>query len=36
MLNQLLPRHVNNTYHGHKLAPWLFALVVFMNSTISW
>ncbi len=35
MLSQLLPRHVDNTYHGHKLALWFFALVVFMKSTIS-
>ena len=35
MLNQLLPRHVNNTYHGYKLALWLFAVVVFMKVTMS-
>ena len=28
MINQLLPRHFDNSYHGHKLALWLFALVV--------
>ena len=35
MLNQLLPRHVDNTYHGYKLALWLFGLVVFMKASIS-
>ena len=28
MFNQLLPRSIDNTYCGHKLALWLFALVV--------
>lgn len=27
MLSQLLPRHVDNTYHGYKLALWFFGLV---------
>jgi hypothetical protein len=35
MLNRLLPRQVDNTYHGYQLALWLFALVVFMNAAIS-
>ncbi len=35
MLNQLLPRHVDNTYHGYKLALWLFGVVVFMKVPIS-
>lgn len=35
MLNQLLPRHVDNTYHGYKLALWLFGLLVFMKAGIS-
>ena len=35
MLNQLLPRQVDNTYHGYKLALWLFALVVFMKVPMS-
>jgi|tagenome__1003787_1003787.scaffolds.fasta_scaffold20309315_2 hypothetical protein len=26
MLNPLLPQRADNTYHGHKLALWLFAL----------
>ncbi len=28
MINQLLPRHIDNTHRGYKLALWLFALVV--------
>ena len=28
MFNQLLPQRIDNTYRGHKLALWLFALVV--------
>ena len=35
MLNRLLPRQVDNTYHGYQLALWLFALVVFMKIPIS-
>jgi len=35
MLNKLLPRHVDNTYHGYKLALWLFAVLVFMKLGIS-
>ncbi|MBI3664370.1 MAG: hypothetical protein HY234_15150 [Acidobacteria bacterium] len=35
MLNQLLPRHVDNTYHGYKLALWLFALLVLMKVAMS-
>ena len=35
MLDQLLPRHVDNTYHGYKLALWLFAVVVFMKLAMS-
>jgi len=35
MFNQLLPRYVDNTYHGYKLALWLFAVVVFMKVAIS-
>jgi len=35
MLNRLLPPHVDNTYHGHKFALWLFAFVVFMKVPIS-
>ena len=28
MINQLLPQRIDNTYRGHKLALWVFALVV--------
>jgi hypothetical protein len=28
MINELLPQRIDNTYHGHKLALWIFALVV--------
>jgi hypothetical protein len=28
MFNKLLPQRIDNTYRGHKLALWLFALVV--------
>jgi hypothetical protein len=31
MFNQLLPQRIDNTYRGHKLALWLFALVVAMK-----
>lgn len=35
MFNRLLPRHIDNTYHGHKLALRLFALIVLMKSAVS-
>jgi len=35
MFNQLLPTRINNTYRGHKVALWLFALVVFMRVIMS-
>jgi hypothetical protein len=28
MFNQLLPRRIDNTYLGYKLALWFFALLV--------
>ena len=28
MMNPLLPRRIDNTYRGHKLALWIFAFVV--------
>ena len=34
MLNRLLPQHIDNTYHGYKLALWLFGLLVFMKLAI--
>lgn len=35
MFNRLLPRHIDNTYHGYKLALWLFALLVLMKVAMS-
>jgi hypothetical protein len=35
MLNQLLPRQLDNCYQGHRLALWLFGLVLFVNLGIS-
>lgn len=35
MLNQFLPRRVENLYHGHKLALWLFALLILMKAAMS-
>jgi hypothetical protein len=35
MLDQLLPRYVDNTYRGYKLALWLFAVLVLMKVGIS-
>ena len=35
MLDRLLPRRVDNTYRGHKLALWLFGLLLFMKAAIS-
>jgi hypothetical protein len=34
MFDQLLPQRIDNSYRGHKLALWLFALVVFMKTSI--
>jgi hypothetical protein len=35
MFNHILPRQVDNTYQGHKLALWLFGLLVLMKAGIS-
>lgn len=35
MFNQLFPQRADNMYRGHKLAPWLFALLVLMKAGIS-
>jgi hypothetical protein len=35
MFNRLLPRHIDNTYHGYKLALWLFALLVLVKVAMS-
>lgn len=31
MLKEFFPQHADNAYHGHKLALWIFALVVFIR-----
>jgi hypothetical protein len=35
IFNQLLPERFDNTYPGHKLALWLFALIVLMRVVMS-
>jgi hypothetical protein len=35
MIDQLLPRRIDNTYRGSKLALWLFALLLFMRGAMS-
>ncbi|HEY8309219.1 MAG TPA: hypothetical protein VIG47_01620, partial [Gemmatimonadaceae bacterium] len=35
VLNALLPRQIDNAYHGQKLALWLFAAVVLMKTVMS-
>ena len=35
MFNVILPRQVDNTYRGYKLALWLFGLLVLMKTVIS-
>ena len=35
MFDRLLPQSLDNTYRGHKLALWLFGLVVFAKSAQS-
>lgn len=35
MLNQLLPQRFDNTYRGHKLALWLFGLLVLVKTAMS-
>ena len=34
MFGRLLPQRIDNSYGGHKLALWLFGLVVFMKPSI--
>ena len=31
MLNRIFPKQIDNSYRGHRLAIWLFALVVLME-----
>jgi hypothetical protein len=35
MLNQILPQRIDNTYRGHKLALWLFGLLLLLKIVIS-
>jgi len=35
MVNELLPKRIDNTYRGAKLAPWLFALLLLLKTVIS-
>jgi hypothetical protein len=35
MFSQLLPQRIDNTYHGHKLALWLFGLIVLVKTAMS-
>ncbi|MGH9509947.1 MAG: hypothetical protein ACRD2M_08420 [Terriglobales bacterium] len=35
MLNRLLPRQADNTYHGSRLALWLLGLILFMKVAMS-
>jgi hypothetical protein len=35
MFNQLFPQRIDNAYRGHKLALWLFGLIVLMKTAMS-
>jgi predicted tellurium resistance membrane protein TerC len=35
MLRDFLPQHADNAYRGSRLAPWIFAVVVFMRVLMS-
>ena len=35
MFDQLFPQRIDNTYRGHKLALWLFGLLLLMKTVIS-
>ena len=35
MFNRILPRQIDNTYRGYKLALWLFGLLVLLKTGIS-
>ena len=35
MVDRLLPRHVDNTYHGYRFALWLFAVLVLVKVAMS-
>lgn len=34
MLTRLLPPHIDNSYRGHRVALWLFGLIVFVKGAI--
>jgi len=34
MLNLLLPKSIDNSYHGYKFSLWVFGLIVFMKTSI--
>lgn len=34
MLTRLLPPHIDNTYRGHRVALWLFGVIVFVKGGI--
>jgi len=35
VIDQLLPERIDNTYRGHRIALWLFALLLFMKVAMS-
>ena len=35
LVNRIFPPHFNNDYRGHKLALWIFAVIVFMRLGMS-
>ena len=35
MFNRLLPQRIDNSYHGHRAALWIFALLVLIKTGIS-
>ena len=35
MLDQILPQHIDNTYRGHKLALWIFGVIVLLKLIMS-
>jgi len=34
-LDRILPRHLDNTYRGHRLALWLFGIILLMKTAIA-
>jgi hypothetical protein len=35
MISRVLPQPIDNTYRGHRLALWLFGLLLFMKVAMS-